>query len=98
MKRADAKRIAAEGGKTFGELRRLIAGARGKSRMSLVNPAFPLEFALDIYERGIADRRDDEVATGTRYDAGRRRVVRTGESLIVQNILRDCAGPLVPQP
>jgi hypothetical protein len=89
LKRTIAKQLATAGGITFGELRRMIAAARGSDRMSRVNPAFTLAAALGFYERAIANRGDDEVATSTRHDCVRG-VVRTGESLIVQNILRDC--------
>jgi hypothetical protein len=92
MNRATAKRLATAGGYTFGELRGLIASARGARPRSRVNPAFPLEAVLDMFVRAIANRGDNEVATSTRYDCVRG-VVRTGESLIVQNILRECATP-----
>jgi hypothetical protein len=90
MNRATAKRLATAGGYTFGELRGLIASARGARLKSRVNPAFPLETVLDMFVRAIASRGDDEVATSTRYDCVRG-LVRTGESMIVQNILRECA-------
>jgi hypothetical protein len=99
VKRRDASRIATGGEITFGELRRMIAAMRPKAagRMSRVNKVFPLGAALDIYERGIANRKDDEVVAGWRdYCIGKPK--RTGDSLIAQNILRDCAAAVPPEP
>ena len=92
MKRSEAKVGATRGVVSFGELRNLIRSSRGRGGMSRVNPAFTLEQVLDIYERAIANRPDGEVPPGFRDDYRRPgRMRRTRDSLIVQNILRDCA-------
>jgi hypothetical protein len=91
MNRRAAAEKATESSISIGDLRRMIAATRGRGGMSRVNPKIPLELVLDIFERAIAGRPDDEVPIGTRWDSVRRRTMRTRDSLIMQNILRDCA-------
>ena len=85
MKMAEANTI------TIRELRELIAKARGRGGQSRVNPQFALEDILDIFERAIADRLDDEVPAGTRYDSFKGHHVSTRDRLKIANILRECA-------
>ena len=66
---------------TVGELRGLIAGARGRGGQSRVNKALPLKDVLDIYERALDGRADAEL-----YDIT---VGRGSAVMTVTNILRD---------
>lgn len=75
---------------TFGDLKSAIRKAREVNGFSVVNPQFTLEQACDIYERAIKDRPDDEVIRPFRRDIYRDRDVRTKDSMIAQNIVRDC--------
>ena len=91
MNKREAVRQATESTRSFGELRRLIEAARGRGGVSRVNPGIPREQALNILAAGIKDRPDDEVPPGLKddiYHPGAKK--RTRDSLIVQNILREC--------
>ena len=85
--------MALEGVISIGELRDFIKSARGQGVMSNVNPAFPLEDTLDIYERAIAGREDNEVPKAWRNDpyslSGRMKP--TADVLLITNVLRDTA-------
>lgn len=91
MNKAKAMKMAEENAMSIRELRELIAKARGKGGQSRVNPQFAKEDILDILERAIAERLDDEVPAGTRYDSFKGRHVATRDQLKIANILRECA-------
>ena len=94
MNKRDAKAKSTSGTVTIGECRRLIAAARvcDRGEMSKVNRALSLRQAYDIYEAAIAGRDDAEAPAGMRANPYRpARYDRTKDSLIIQNILRDCA-------
>lgn len=91
MNKVKAMKMAKENTLTIQELRELIAKARGKGGRSRVNPQFAKEDILDIFERALADRLDDEVPPGTRYDVFKGRDVATRDQLKIANILRECA-------
>jgi hypothetical protein len=92
MNRREASRQATESTRSWGDLRRLIEAARGRGGMSRLNPGLTHEQALDMLAAGIKGRPDDEVPTGLKDDIFRPgRQKRTRDSLIVQNILRECA-------
>jgi hypothetical protein len=92
MNRRDAKAKSLEGTLSIGDLRAMISDMKHYGGMSTVNPTIPLERACDIYEAALKGRDDAEIILGTRPDVYRPgRVRRTGDGLIVQNILRDCA-------
>ncbi len=94
MNRNEAKKAAVTNTRSIGDLRALIEKtmAADTGRMSRVNPMFTLEQACGIYMRALADRDAAEVPEGEKPDpysmTGRMR--RTGDSLTIQNILRDC--------
>jgi len=91
MNRREAGRQAIEGTRSWGDLRRLIEASRGKGGTSRLNPALTHEQALDILLAGIKGRLDDEVPAGLKDDVFRPgRQKRTRDSLLVQNILREC--------
>lgn len=75
----------------IGELRGMIAEARRRGGMSRVNPMFTMEQACDIYAAAIKDRPDDEVPAGMVRDVYRDGMKPSRDSLIIRNILRDCA-------
>lgn len=81
MNKREARNQAQENTRSIGDLMQLIAAARGRGGMSRVNPQFPLEEVLDIYEGVIGKRPMDEVPDG----------MTSRNSLIIANILRDCA-------
>lgn len=88
---AKAKSLASE--TSIGDLRKMIEGARRPGLRSRVNQAFTMEQVCDIYLAALAGRDDAEIPAGLRDDpyssVGRKRP--TGDSLIIMNILRDCA-------
>lgn len=91
MNRAMSKTKSVEGKLSIGELRRMIASARGLGGMSTVNPAFTMGEVCEIYENAIKGRDDAEIPKGLVHDVYRRRDVPSKDSLIIRNILRDCA-------
>ena len=93
MNKRRARQMALEGIISIGELRDFIKSARGQGGMSNVNPAFPLEDTLDIYERAIASREDNEVPKAWRNDPYSRsnRMKPTTDVLLITNVLRDTA-------
>lgn len=93
MNKRKARATAEAGTTSIGELRAMIQAARGRGGMSQVNPAFPLERVLDIYERAIAGRDAAEKPAGLARDPYSRvgRMKPTRDCLTVTNILRDCA-------
>lgn len=88
-KMANEKSI--EGKLSVGELRRMIQSARELGGKSQVNPQFTMQQVCDIYSAALGDRDDAEVPEGMKYDVYRRRNVPSKDSLIIRNILRDCA-------
>tara|TARA_Y100000310_G_scaffold325962_1_gene390231 strand:- start:373 stop:654 length:282 start_codon:yes stop_codon:yes gene_type:complete len=93
MNKRTARQKATEGGITIGGLRAMILKARDRGGMSRVNPAFTLDQTLDIYERAIEGRADDEEPRTLRPDPYSRsgRMKPTGDVLLITNILRDAA-------
>ena len=80
-----------EGRLSIGELRQMITSARKRGGVSRVNEIFTMEKVCDIYEGAFAGRDDGEVPKGMKYDVYKRRDVPSKDSLIIRNILRDCA-------
>lgn len=91
MNKTEAKKQAVNNARTIGDLRKLIASKRGGDGFSKVNSAIPLDRALDIFEAAIAGRDEAEIPKGLRYDVYKRRDVPSKDSMIVANILRECA-------
>lgn len=94
MNKRDAVAKSREGKISVGELRQLIALAKGRGGMSKVNPMVQLAHACDIYAGALDGREDSEVPQGMRVDPYSGRVPRykpTRDSRIIANILRDCA-------
>jgi hypothetical protein len=93
MNRREAKARSQASEISIGDLRHLIANARGRGGMSRVNPTFTLERACEIYSRALEGRDDAEVPKGLKPDvySAKGRMVPTRDSLTIQNILRDCA-------
>jgi hypothetical protein len=92
MNKRDAKQKSCSGEITIGQLRAMIAKARGRGGMSRLNPAIPFERAADIYENALAGRLDNEKPVGMRPDPYSRvgALKPTRDALIISNILRDC--------
>lgn len=91
MNKRDAKAKSIAGEISVGELRKLIVEAKTRGGMSKVNPQFTLEQTCDIFEKALAGRDDAEVPKGIRHDPYRRRDMPSRDSLMIANILRDCA-------
>ncbi len=93
MNKRKAREKALEGTLSIGDLRTMIADARGRGGMSHVNPAFELEDTLNIYDAAIKNRSDDEVPAAWRTDPYSRsgRMKPTGDVLLITNVLRDTA-------
>ena len=92
MGKQGAKKRADEGGISIGELRVMIAKARGRGGPCNINPQLTHEQACDIFERALEGRADDEVPktlTPDVYRPGRMRATR--DHLTISNILRVCA-------
>lgn len=92
MNKQAARKVALEGKMSVGDLRRIISAKRGVGGMSRVNPAIPLERALDIYDAALAGHADEDVPEVWRVDPYSRRGTKkpTGAALTITNILRDC--------
>ena len=91
MNKIEAKAQSVAGALSIGQLREFIESARSRGGMSKVNPQFTLEQTCEIYKNALEDRADDEIPKGMKYDVFRRRDVPSKDSLIIRNILRDCA-------
>ena len=92
MNKRNARAAALENTMSIGALRAMIEAARGRGGMSRVNPAIPLDRALDIYTAAIADRDPAERPAGMMPDPFRAgRMQPTRDALLIGNILRDCA-------
>lgn len=93
MNKREARKQAENNFRSIGELRQMIASARGRGGMSRVNSCFTLEQVLDIYDKALKERDADEVPAGMVRDiyskTGRMKPSR--DSLKIANILRDCA-------
>ena len=91
MNKRAAKAKTLEGTITIGELRRMIDNVRGEDRQSRVNPAFHLRDTVDIFEKAIAGRKDDEVPRIQKSDPYSRtgRMMATRDFLLITNILRE---------
>jgi hypothetical protein len=75
---------------SLGDLRQMIANARTRGGMSRVNKSITIEQACDIYAAAFGTRHDDHIPSGLLPDY--RGIMRpTKDSLIIKNILRDCA-------
>ena len=92
MNKTEAQKLSDKGGYKVADLHAVIASARGRRKMSLVNSAIPYEQVLDIYESALAGRSDDEEIKAWIPDVYSRSgaMKRTKDNLIVKNILRDC--------
>lgn len=92
MNKREAQRLSDKGGYTVGDLRAVIAAARGRQETSAVNNAIPYEAALDIYEGALKGRDDAEDIKAWAPDVYSRsgRMRRTKDNLLVKNILWDC--------
>lgn len=85
MNKRDARREALSNTRTVAELRQLVIARLDRaSGMSAVNRAVPLDHALKIYLGALEHRPDNDVPVTTGLQPGR-------DTLIVTNILRDCA-------
>jgi hypothetical protein len=91
MNKKLAKEKSIAGEISVGELRKMIATARPRGGMSRVNPQFTLEQTCDIFEKALTGRDDTEIPSGMRLDTYRQQMVPSRDSLIIRNILRDCA-------
>lgn len=91
MNRRDANLQSEQNTRNIVELRALIDGARQRGGMSRVNPALTMDQVCGIYWGALEGRDPNEVPKGMRYDVYRRRDVASKDSLIIRNILRDCA-------
>ena len=96
MNKRKAQAMADAGGFSIRELRQAIADSRGRQAVSTVNPAILYNDALDIYDRSLSQRLDDEVPVMWKPDPYSRsgRMQPTRDRLIVVNILRDCGGAI----
>jgi hypothetical protein len=86
-----AKSKSIEGKLSIADLRGMISERRKTGGMSRVNPMFTIEQVCDIYEGAIAGRDGTETPAGMKYDGYKRHDVPSKDSLIIKNILRDCA-------
>lgn len=93
MGKRKARAAAMAGNISVGQLREAISSMRGVDGMSRVNPAFPLDYVLNIYMGALDGRPDDEVPKPETYDIYRERMKPSRDSMLVTNILRDC-GPI----
>lgn len=93
MNKAAARKLAESETVSIGKLRQMIEEKRGSIGMSAVNKSFTIEQALDIYAAALGNRSDDEIPKAWRPDPYSRsgKMKPSGDSLIVTNILRDCA-------
>ena len=91
MNKQEAKRISISSTLSIGQLRQYIADARGRPWQSRVNSEFAMAQVCEIYERALAGRDDAEVPDGVRYNVYKHRNEPSKDSLIIYNILRDCA-------
>jgi hypothetical protein len=91
MGKSEAKKRADAGGISIGDLREMIAKARGKRTVCNINPQLTHEEALDIFEKGLAGRDDSEVPITLAEDVYRpNRMKPTRDHLVISNILRVC--------
>jgi hypothetical protein len=90
MNKQTAKKMAQSNELSVGDLRKMIAAARPRGGMSRVNPQFTLEQTCDIFEKALAGREDGEIPKGMRYDPYKNREMPSRDSLMINNILRDC--------
>ena len=91
MNKRDANQRSVEGKLSVGDLRAMIDKACEDDRMSRVNPIFTIQRACEIYRAAIASRDATEIPKGLRYDPYKNRDMPSRDSLIIRNILRDCA-------
>lgn len=91
MNKKMANEKSVEGKLSIGDLRRMIQSARDLGGKSQVNSQFTIEQVCDIYSAALEGRDDAEIPCGMKYDVYKRRDVTSKDSLIIRNILRDCA-------
>lgn len=91
MNKREAGLMSKSGEITIAELRRMIAIGRERGGMSRVNPQFTMEQVCDIYERSLAGREASEAPPGLKQDVFTLKMKASRDSLIIRNILRDCA-------
>lgn len=91
MGKSEAKKRADAGGISIGELRRMIAEARGKRAVCNINSMLTHEQALDIFEAALSGRDAAEVPKTLVEDIHRPgRMRATRDHLKISNILRVC--------
>lgn len=88
MNKRAASKYVEENDVTFGQMKAAVSATRGRREMSTVNPQFTLDEMLDIFNDMLAEHDDDETIPVWGYRRGRE--IRTGLSLGVQNIVREC--------
>lgn len=92
MGKTEAKKLADAGGISVGDLRKMIADARGKRSVCNINPQLEHGQALDIFEAALAGRDDAEVPKTLTEDVYRPgRLKATPDHLLISNILRVAA-------
>jgi hypothetical protein len=91
MNKRMASQKSTEGLLSIGELRTMIKSARELNGRSQVNAMFSMREVCDVYEKALEGRDDAEIPLGFYHDVYKRRDVPSKDSLIIRNILRDCA-------
>lgn len=91
MNKREARAKSQSGEISIGELRAMIAAAKSQFRASRVNSSLMLSQVCEIFERALDGRLDDEKPTGLKTDVYSGRVTPSKDSLIIANILRECA-------
>ena len=93
MNKKAARTKALSGDVSIKYLREIIKERRTKNieGYSAVNKNLPMYIVLEIYERAISDRADEERPNPYRYDCYKDREVVSKDVLLMTNILRDCA-------
>lgn len=92
MGKQAAKKLAESETLSIGDLRRMIAKAKGSAALSSVNPQFTLDQTCDIYEAALQGRDDAEIPKAWRSDpySATGAFKPTRDVLIITNICRDC--------
>lgn len=91
MNKRDARTKSQSGEISVGELRAMIEATKSQVRASRVNPSLMLSQVCEILERALDGRLDDEKPVGLKTDAYSGRSKPSKDSLIIANILRECA-------
>ena len=93
MNKSEARKQALANKRTIGELLALVdaRATAADGKMSRVNRQILLARACEIYAGALAGRPTESVPTGIHTDVYRNRDRISGDGMIIQNILRDCA-------